>query len=101
MSETLKGCPFCNNSDVETGTWDGTWSIVCDDGRGYHHCEVSADTEADAIEAWNHRAPSPAFEAMREALRVAKDNLQFLPPDDVVEQIDSALSLADAEQGGK
>ena len=38
-----------------------------------------------------HESLTRQNEALREALGVARANLQFLPPDDVVAQIDAAL----------
>ena len=35
------------------------------------------------------------LQRVEEALKVARNNLQFLPPDDVVEQIDAAIAKAE------
>jgi hypothetical protein len=56
MSEALKACPFCGRApesgDIRGGDW---WVVEC-------HCSVTASVctrrEAEAIAAWNRRAPS-------------------------------------------
>jgi hypothetical protein len=81
MSAALLPCPFCGApAEIEHGSdhhgewfnlgcsrhWGKDPDSPCVGGRlWYTETEV---TEADAIAAWNRRAPSPAEAALREAL---------------------------------
>lgn len=60
----VKPCPFCGSEDVNQMRWE-EW-LQC------NSCAAEGaapdDNFADAVSAWNRRAPSPAFEAMVEAL---------------------------------
>lgn len=67
MSERILPCPFCGgdpNEDIESNG-DGVFWIICDNVKNnmcgcegpYRH------SEADAISAWNRRAPSKAKQA--------------------------------------
>ena len=54
-----KPCPFCGK-DAAT-IWnpsDTEWTIECYDGLGGCMAEVAKHTRAEAITAWNTRAPS-------------------------------------------
>ncbi len=60
MSETLKPCPFCPELVACPDRDLGGWIIVCDREAG--GCGASTaiyHREAEAIAAWNRRAPSP------------------------------------------
>lgn len=61
MSEKpeLKPCPFCGGKAYIGQTNNGEWHIntLCGvDKPAYHSAFVIADTEAEAVEAWNTRA---------------------------------------------
>lgn len=61
MSEKpeLKPCPFCGGKAYIGQAKDGEWHIntLCGvDKPAYHSAFVIADTEAEAVEAWNTRA---------------------------------------------
>lgn len=73
MSEELRSCPFCGHRpysiDYDEGSAKG-FSIECHN----RDCpadgvEVHADAKADAIAAWNRRAPDAQIEALKAALR--------------------------------
>jgi hypothetical protein len=59
------------------------------------HAETPQESNAALIvECVNaHASLIAERDALRAALEIARANLQFLPPDDVVEQIDAALAL--------
>ena len=74
MSEELKRCPFCGNSDNEefefgqrgTGSW-----IDC------LHCETSGPgTHYSEIDAWNHRPREAALEKKLEVAIAALEELK-------------------------
>lgn len=56
---TLKPCPdpfgVCNGDEVLMHRVPGQWAVSCDCGQ-----QVRADTEAEAITAWNTRHSAPA-----------------------------------------
>lgn len=63
MAEELKACPFCGSDELSHG-----WSAPGIDGSmstgtvECHSCNalIYADTEAEAITAWNTRTGDPA-----------------------------------------
>ena len=81
----------------------GPWTVILRGERGTFHVPEAQRHEADesddgldgyTISKSNARLISAAPELL-EALKVARNNLQFLPPDDVVEQIDAAIAKAE------
>jgi hypothetical protein len=85
--EALKPCPnpwcFSTSSRMVKHNTCGFW-IRCSCGV----CGPVEGSREEAAAAWNTR---PTYDGLVKALKVARANLQFLPPDDVVEQIDTAL----------
>lgn len=68
--ERLRECPFCGGDSLGHGyEWPPMKGHVqCFDCDAF----VTADSEAEAIAAWNRRSPSPAAEATRrEAIEAA------------------------------
>ena len=54
----LRECPFCGSDEAYLRCTDGEWHVsssCCDRKRPFHNAFVIADTEAEAIEAWNMR----------------------------------------------
>ena len=112
MANELKPCPnpWCPHKIVSVESMSrGPAYVACACGVRGPACGWDVGEEAarnEAIVAWNHRAPSPAFVAMREALETAKKQIEKSEfwwmdcPDRGgfdLEQIDAALALADAE----
>ena len=55
---TLLPCPFCGGEAEIHQDDNGKWhvdTLRCGNGDISHHAYVIADTEAEAIEAWNTR----------------------------------------------
>jgi len=57
MSEKLRPCPFCGGCAVlldepQNGNWPW-WNVVC---KNCYLSHYGANTEAEAIAAWNRRA---------------------------------------------
>jgi len=68
MSEALKGCPFCNG---EAWSFPSQYADVTLWNARCKKCYAAHDgykTQAEAIAAWNRRAPDPAAEALARAL---------------------------------
>lgn len=69
----LKPCPWCWRQPTSRSNPYGTWEIWCSDDTCPATCEVSDDTEADAIAAWNRRAGDDEVETLRaEVVRMKK-----------------------------
>lgn len=72
--EPLKPCPFCGEApklSPENKDWRA-W-VKCDCG-----CEAGfADTDSEAIAAWNHRTPDPWVAQVREALESVANGSQL------------------------
>ena len=81
MSETLKPCPFCPELVACPERDQGGWIIVCNREAG--GCGASTaiyHREAEAIAAWNRRAPSPHgqdVEAGPYAFRVSRERYEL------------------------
>lgn len=74
LKDALAPCPMCGKS-VAT-IWnpiDNMWTVECYDGDG--GCMVSVDrrTRAEAIAAWNTRAPDPEIQRMRSVIEAWHD----------------------------
>lgn len=70
MADELKPCPFCGgNAETRNSKWVGRdhWGVACT-GCGDPWFDCRADTEAEAITAWNTRTPEPAAAPGDEAL---------------------------------
>ncbi|MBQ9002157.1 MAG: Lar family restriction alleviation protein [Eggerthellaceae bacterium] len=56
----LKPCPFCGGkAEIHQNDDSGMWHVNtmhCGNDSPFHHAYVIADTEAEAIAAWNTRA---------------------------------------------
>lgn len=67
----LKGCPFCGGEATVSSETCG-WRVDCIERDCYTRGPWPDDcTEAEAIAAWNTRAPDPQLIAENEALRAA------------------------------
>lgn len=63
----LKPCPFCGKKPEvirQKFTYSDLFGVSCAD----FFFDCRADSEAEAIAAWNRRTPAPEVEALREAL---------------------------------
>lgn len=55
MANPLRECPFCGSGRTRIAEFKGIYFAVCDE------CQADGpakDEKADAVEAWNTRAPS-------------------------------------------
>lgn len=90
---TVNPCPFCGSSNIlELSGHSVSW-MVCDD------CKAEGPV---GTVSWDSRAPSPAFEAMVEALEEILDYGggadNALEDDYVMDRARTALALARGEQ---
>jgi hypothetical protein len=70
MSETLAPCPFCGG-EAKIVRRTGAFGVRCTEyGEIEHFVQSYGGTEADAVAAWNRRAPDP--ELSRLSLRVGE-----------------------------
>lgn len=62
LSEDLKPCPFCASKNVVPNqvSSGGGWGVLCRNCHAYQ--DTRALTQAEAIAAWNRRAPLDALE---------------------------------------
>jgi Lar family restriction alleviation protein len=70
MSEELKPCPFCGSDAVmgKIGGFDQFYYVDCTD------CETGTggvDSETEAADQWNRRAPDPLLDAIHVAVNEA------------------------------
>lgn len=84
MTDALKPCPFCGPGNSVPGLWfDDTTNAyrvncgACGSGTGFK----PGWTEAEAIAAWNRRAPqpSPATDALADELERLKTLIASFP----------------------
>jgi len=85
--DSLLPCPFCSSTDVKPRNDDvaylppATRYVLC---RGCGASGANVETEAEAIAAWNRRAPDAALEALEkidkfiEALKPSKPAKEML-----------------------
>ena len=77
--DSLLPCPFCSSTDVKPRNDDvaylppATRYVLC---RGFGASGANVETEAEAIAAWNRRAPDAALEALADALKYALYNIE-------------------------
>ena len=101
MSEA-KFTPGPWESSTAFRTNDGSFAVTAPDS---HIAFVTFHGKAKRGQAWCTGDPEGQANAnliaaapeMYEALKIAQSNLQFLPPDDVVAQINAALAKADGK----
>ena len=68
----LLPCPFCGGEAAIHQSENGIWHIdtmKCGNGDIAHHAFVLADTEAEAITAWNTRAYEQRIADMKQLVR--------------------------------
>ena len=86
----LKPCPLCEGAAyIRKREFNNPYCGCCS------HCGAESgqfSTREQAVAAWNTR---PVEDELLAALKIARANLQFLPPDDIVAQIDAALAKAE------
>ena len=95
----LKPCPFCGG-EAETclGPIRGKWGTRC------KNCDVWRDdrenSEAEAIAAWNRRAPDPRDEVIRGLCEAVERSRQYIAGSmadrsgPLLRQLDAALAAA-------
>lgn len=107
---TLASCPFCG-SEAVLDTYDSGFIVGCSRGRQTDgdNCPLYpsftwCETAAEAVAAWNRRAPDPSSAAMRAALEeIARQELSteldaelLLPNCDFESGYDLCISVARA-----
>ena len=76
MANEMKPCPFCGSAAKESGSNAVGITIECSNADCKGSPFVNERNRAEAYPAWNRRTPSPAFVAMKDALREILEHVE-------------------------